>query len=189
MGCESNGHVRVNQYALVSYIQEPLGGYLDELRLLLAPGCRPHAHVTILPPRPLQEPEIRAESEIRNLATQFHSFEVKLGSVELFAATEVIYLDVKCGEHELREMHQKLNAGAAHYDEPFAFHPHITLAQNLPHEQVAETLERARKHWSAWKGEVTFPVEELSFVQNTEQNIWLDLIHFRLAHEPAGIIK
>ena len=189
MGCETNGHVRVNQYALVSYIPEPLGSFLDGLRLRLAPQCRPHAHVTVLPPRPLRAPEEQAEAEIRDISSRFHVFEVRLGDVRLFEATEVIYIEVECGTRELRHMHQKLNSGAAYYDEPYDFYPHITLAQNLPHEQVAETLKLAREYWSEWKGNVTFPVEELSFVQNTEQNRWLDLVHVQLSHEPAGIVR
>lgn len=189
MGCEDNGYVRVNQYALVSYIEEPLGSFLDRLRLRLAPECRPHAHVTILPPRPLCGPEEQAESVIRDISAEFQSFEVKLGNVELFEATEVIYIEVDCGARELRQMHQKLNTGATQFDEPFDFHPHITLAQKLPHERVAEALKQARELWSEWKGKVNFPVEELSFVQNTEQNRWLDLMHFRLSHEPAGIVR
>jgi 2'-5' RNA ligase len=189
MGCETNGYVRVNQYALVSYIQEPLGSFLDRLRLQLAPECRPHAHVTILPPRPLRGPEEQAEAVIGDIATQFSAFEVQLGAVRMFEASEVIYIEVDCGARELRQMHQKLNTGAAQYDEPFEFHPHITLAQNLPHERVAEALQQARQLWSEWKGKVIFPVEELSFVRNTEQNCWLDLMHFRLSHEPAEIVR
>ena len=190
MGCQNNGQqVRVNQYALVSYIEDPLGSFLDRLRLTLAPECRPHAHVTILPPRPLSAPEEQAETSIRDISAQFHAFEVKLGAVKLFEASEVIYIEVDYGARELRRMHQKLNAGATHFDEPFEFHPHITLAQNLPHERVAETLQQARKLWSEWNGRVIFPVEELSFVQNTEQNCWLDLIHFKLSHEPAEIVR
>ena len=189
MGCETNGQVRVNQYALVSYIQEPLGNFLDRLRLQLAPQCRPHAHVTILPPRPLRAPEEQAEAMIRDISSQFHAFDVKLGGVKMFEASEVIYIEVEWGARELRQMHQRLNTGATQYDEPFEFHPHITLAQNLPHERVADTLQQARQFWSEWKGKVIFPVEELSFVQNTEQNRWLDLMHVRLSHEPAGIVR
>jgi 2'-5' RNA ligase len=189
MGCETNGHVRVNQYALVSYIRDPLGSFLDRLRLRLTPESRPHAHVTILPPRSLRTPEEQAEDEIRDISAQFHCFEVRLGSVKLFEATEVIYIEVDCGARELQRMHQRLNAGAVHCDELYDFHPHITLAQNLPPGQVAETLRLARQYWSEWKGNAVFPVEELSFVQNTEQNVWLDLIKFRLTPEPAGIIR
>ena len=189
MGCETNGHVRVNQYALVSYVQAPLGSFLDRLRLRLTPECRPHAHITILPPRPLCAPEERAEAEIRDISARFHSFDVKLGNVERFQTTEVIYLQLDCGARELRQLHQSLNTGAMEYDEPYDFHPHITLAQNLPHERVEETLELARQFWAEWKGKVVFAVEELSFVQNTEQNVWLDLTHFRLTHEPAEIVR
>src|SRR5437870_1108299 len=104
MGCSHNGFVPVNQFALVSYIPDPLGKFLDILRLRLAPECRPHAHVTILPPRPIKGPVERAEAELRDAAVQFHSFEVKLGNIEMFDTTEVIYIGVERGGSELREM-------------------------------------------------------------------------------------
>ena len=127
---------------------------------------------------------------MRKAANQFHTFEVKLGRVEIFEASEVIYIQVERGERELREMHQqRLNHGSVEFVEPYCFHPHITLAQNLPRERVQETLRLARQFWSEWNGMVTFPVEELSFVQNTRDNIWLDLVHLRLSPEPVGIVR
>jgi len=189
MGCSQDGLVRVNQYALVSYIPDPLGKFLDDLRIELAPGCRPHAHVTVLPPRPLQGPAERAESELREASSHFHAFEVTLGGVEIFEASEVIYLSVARGERELRRMHAQLNRATVEFSEPYLFHPHITLAQNLPHEIVQDTLKLARESWAGWKGMVTFPVEELSFVQNTAESVWLDLVHLRLSHEPAGMVR
>ena len=189
MGCSPNGYSRVDQYALVSYIPDPLGQFLDLLRLRLAPGCRPHAHVTILPPRPLRGPVECAESELRQGSGKFHPFEVKLGGVEMFQASEVIYIEVEQGERELRQMYAQLNHGAVEFVEPYRFHPHITLAQNLPHDQVEETFKQARQYWSEWKGKVAFPVEELAFVQNTRENVWLDLMHVRLTAEPAGVIR
>ena len=44
---------RLNVFALVIYIPDPLGRFLDDLRTELVPGCNPHAHVSVLPPRPL----------------------------------------------------------------------------------------------------------------------------------------
>lgn len=189
MGCSQNGHGRVNQFALVSYIPDPLGKFLDLLRLRLAPDCRPHAHVTVLPPRSLQGPVENAESELRQSAAQFHPFEIKLGSVEIFKSTQVIYIEVEQGERELREMHQQLNHGAVYFVEPYDFHPHITLAQNLAQDRVQEILKSARQFWSEWDGMLTVPVEELSFVQNTESNVWLDLSHLKLLPEPAGMVR
>jgi len=189
MGCSLNGYVRINQYALVSYIPDPLGKFLDLLRLKLAPECRPHAHVTVLPPRPLNGSFESAKAELQKAANRFQPFEVKLGSVEMFEASEVIYIEVANGEEELRRMHRRLNRGAVKYEEPYAFHPHITLAQNLQHERVQETLENARKLWSEWDDTRTFPVDVLSFVQNTEENCWIDLVDLHLSHEPAGMIR
>ena len=60
MGFNSNGVLsripaeqRLNVFALVIYIPDPLGRFLDDLRRELVPGCNPHAHVSVLPPRPL----------------------------------------------------------------------------------------------------------------------------------------
>ena len=105
MGCSQNGHGPVNQFALVSYIPGLLGEFLDLLRLQLAPDCRPHAHVTVLPPRPLNGPVEHAESELRQVTSRFHAFEVKLGAVEIFESSQVIYIEVDRGERELRAMH------------------------------------------------------------------------------------
>jgi 2'-5' RNA ligase len=189
MGCSNNGYVPVDQFALVSYIPDPLGKFLDVLRLKLTPECRPHAHVTILPPRPLNGTVESAENELRRNSSHLQAFEVKLGEVAMFESTEVIFLEVARGGTELREMHRQLNQGAVDYVEPYSFHPHITLAQNLPHERVQEILQQARKAWSEWNGMRTFPVEELAFVQNTKENVWLDLLHLRLSPEPAGIVR
>jgi len=187
MGCLQNGYDPINQYALVSYIPDPLGEFLDRLRVRLAPECRPHAHVTVLPPRPLQGPVEVAESELREATSQFQPFEIQLGDVEMFASTKVIYIEVERGEAELRRMHRKLNCGAVLFEEPYDFHPHITLAQSLPPEGVLDSLSLARELWSEWKDNRTFPVDQLSFVQNTQQNIWIDLMHVRLDQQLAGI--
>ena len=49
-GCNGLG---INSYALISYLPEPLAGYLDSLRCELVPRCQARTHVTVLPPRPL----------------------------------------------------------------------------------------------------------------------------------------
>lgn len=179
----------VNQFALVSYLPDPLGKFLDWLRLRLVPECRPHAHVTVLPPRPIQGDAREAAEEIRALAIHFQPFEVKLGRVCMFEASKVVYIEIDRGDHELRAMHDKLNRGAVYFNEPYKFHPHITLAQYLPPDQVNKTFELATRLWDEWKGSTVFPVEKLSFVQNTEQNVWLDLSQIRLVPEPAQAIR
>jgi 2'-5' RNA ligase len=187
MGCRTTGYVDFGKYALVSYIQSPLGKFLDELRLDLAPACQPRAHVTVLPPRWLKAPENVAKAELRDLVSQLHAFEVKLGDIELFPVTDVVYVAIEAGAAELRRMHRILNVGAAESEEPYAFHPHITVAQNLPDGDVQAILKRARDLWRPWPGKKSFTVEELSFVQNREHEGWVDLMHFPLASEPVEV--
>ena len=59
---------RINSFALVSYIPEPLAGFLDRLRQELVPNCFLRAHVTILPPRPICSSPEAAWETVRTLA-------------------------------------------------------------------------------------------------------------------------
>src|SRR5438067_583958 len=110
MSANSNGALqagveRLNQFALVIYFPDPLARFLDELRLDLVAGCRPRAHVTVLPPRPVADVEASLE-EARVLAPEFPPFEIEAGDVEVFPQTNVIYIGVKRGGEELRAMHE-----------------------------------------------------------------------------------
>ena len=179
--CSSNnGFHPINQFALVSYIPHPLGQYLDELRLNLVPACKPHAHVTILPPRPLCDEPEKAAGEIRRLADDFSPFTVRLGEIARFPISDVIYIELDSGIPELKSMYRAMNSGASSFSEAFAYHPHITLAQNLVPEKVHETLEKARQEWARCPYERSFRVETLHFVQNTNICKWLDLAEFPL---------
>jgi len=63
---------RINSFALVSYIPEPLAGFLDRLRQELVPDCFLRAHVTILPPRPICSPPGEAWDLVRWFAPNLH---------------------------------------------------------------------------------------------------------------------
>ena len=179
--CSQNGFSPINQFALVSYLPDPLGSFLDQLRLRLVPDCKPHAHVTILPPRPLCGYPDQAASEIRRLADEFSPFTVRLGDIAKFPVSNVIYIQLDSGTKELREMYTAMNCGACSYREAFQYHPHITLAQNIPPGTADDVLAQAQKEWAVYRGSRSFRVETLSFVQNTSICRWLDLAEISLA--------
>ncbi len=181
MLCSPNGADRINSYALVAYVPDPLGSFLDGLRVELVPSSEPHAHITVLPPRPLSVPPNGAWDELRASATGFPVFEVEAVGVEVFDATAVVYLAVGRGFDRLRELNRLLNAGAVHFDEPFAYHPHITLAQDIPLETVPNIVRLARARWAEYRGARSFRAERITFVQNTIENRWVDLAECPLA--------
>jgi 2'-5' RNA ligase len=191
MGFDSNGvkpdvpaeqrinEQRLNVYALVIYIPDPLGRFLDELRRELAPGCNPHAHVSMLPPRPLSVDWQVAGEQVRGLTETQPPFAVRLAEVRIFPVTNVTYIEVGAGTSELHRMHDAINRGALAFEEPFAYSPHITLAQQIEPDRVQAVHELAGRRWKEFTGPKTFRAERAAFVQNTAGNCWIDLAEFR----------
>lgn len=175
-----------NQFALVSYIPDPLGNFLDRLRLELVPGCSPHAHVTILPPRPICADEGQAAEELSEIAENFSGFDIELGEVEIFPVSKVVYIGISRGEPELREMYRALNRGAVAFREPFPYHPHVTLAQNFPLASLDGLAEIATRRWREYRQKRCFFVHSLDFVKNLDGNCWKDLANIQLRAIPVG---
>ncbi|MFN0166393.1 MAG: 2'-5' RNA ligase family protein [Bryobacteraceae bacterium] len=176
-----DSEARLNCFALVTYIPDPLGRFLDDLRQELVPGCRPRAHVTILPPRPIfSEPEVASE-QVGAAAMETEPFEIQCGEVAIFPVTDVVFLELRNGARQLRDLHHQLNSKHLEFREPFPYHPHITLAQDLPPGTVQAVAELADRRWREFRFDRSFPVENLSFVQSTAGNKWIDL-----AYHPLG---
>jgi len=171
---------RLNVFALVIYIPDPLGRTLDDLRRELVPHYNPHAHVSVLPPRPLAADWEAASLQARALTGAWAPFDVELTGVQVFPVTDVLYLEVGSGASELRRMHAAMNADALQFEEPFPYHPHVTLAQDVPHEDVPAMSELASRRWAEYRGSRTFRAERAVFVQATQYNRWIDLAEYSL---------
>jgi 2'-5' RNA ligase len=187
MGCDENGvpcrppiEERLNVFALVIYIPGPLGLFLDDLRRELVPHYNPHAHVSVLPPRPLAVDWQTASHQARKLTESWAPFDVQLTGIQMFPVTNVIYIEVGDGASELRRMHAAMNLTDLAFDEPFTYHPHITLAQEIPHDGVGEAIALAQRRWEEFQGPRVFRAEQVTFVQSTLTNCWIDLDEYSL---------
>lgn len=180
----------INSFALVSYLSGPLAVFLDELRRDFAPDSQAKAHITLLPPRPLQltpRPETieRSWKDLKDRLQDFPPVRVDLGEVEVFPLNRVIYLSLVSGAEQLRVMHDTLDSGLLRYQEPFPYHPHVTVVQELLPQNVPAAAEFARWRWSEFRQSHGFVVERISFVQNTVDNSWRDLAELDLANQLA----
>lgn len=180
-----NGAPRL--YALVGYIPEPLGAFLNQLRRELVPGCQLLSHVTLLPPRLLTSPEPDIVQDLSEALSQLPALELEAGGVEMFPVTDVVYLDIKTGRRQLTDIHRHLNRGLLAFDEPFEYHPHVTLAQQMDPEAVAGVMERAAAAWNGWKGARRFAVEKLTFVRNVDPQSWTTVSEHPL--QPASLLR
>jgi 2'-5' RNA ligase len=178
--CQIPLEERLNVFALVIYIPDPLGRFLDELRQELVPSYNPHAHVSVLPPRPLPVDWSVAAGQVRSLTGAWAPFEIELTDIGIFPLTDVIYIQLGAGASELSRMHTAMNSGPLGFHEPFPYHPHVTLAQEIPAGQVDSVCETAMERWRDYRGPRTFRADRAAFVQNTLQNCWIDLAEYPL---------
>jgi 2'-5' RNA ligase len=179
---------RINSFALVSYIPKPLADFLDRLRQELVPNCFLRAHVTILPPRPISSSPEAAWETIRALAPRFAPFDVEMTQVEVFPVSDVIHIGIGRGREEMEAMHAGLNVDGLKFPEPYPYHPHVTLAQELKGDEVDELARVARTRWAESAIPKTFRVDKVFFVQNTRRKEWLDLGESALGHSESRLV-
>jgi 2'-5' RNA ligase len=185
MVCDPPATDRINSFSLVSYIPGRLGEFITRLRQELVAGCIAQSHVTLLPPRPLSIDPHLAEEELRERVAAFAPLRIVTNGLKMFEQTSVVYVDIGEGRDDLIEMHAAFNTGSFYFDEPFPYHPHITLAQGFPSEQLHEFFEEASRRWAQESLEKSFLVDTLVFVQNTVENRWIDLAECALRGEAA----
>jgi len=171
---------RLNIFALVIYIPDPLGRFLDDLRRELIPQCNPHAHVSVLPPRPLAVDWQVASGQVRALTDTWPPFEAELTDVDIFPVTNVLYLRLGAGAAEFTRMHAAMDRHSLRFHEPFPYHPHVTLAQEIPNGDVESVRQTALRRWREYAGPRSFRAERAAFVQSTLGNSWIDLQDYSL---------
>jgi len=179
---------RINSFALVSYIPEPLAGFLDRLRQELVPNCFLRAHVTILPPRPISSSPEAAWKTVQTLGPRFAPFDIEMTHVEVFPVSDVIHIGIGPGREDLERLHAALNVEGLEFGEPYPYHPHITLAQDLKGDEVDELARVARARWAESQVPKIFRVERVFFVQNTRRKQWLDLGESALGHQESRLV-
>jgi 2'-5' RNA ligase len=136
--------------------------------------------VSVLPPRPLAVEWQAASGQARALTEGLAPFEIELTGLQIFPVTNVIYLEIGAGAADLRRLHAAMNTGALEFQEPFPYHPHITLAQEIPPQEVRGIHELARRRWQEYGAGSVFRAERTVFVRNTLDNCWRDLAEYSL---------
>ena len=75
----------------------------------------------------------KAAAQVRQVAQRGQSFQVRLGAALSFRpASEVVYLPLQAGADECWGLHRALLGDALRHESGFAYHPHLTIAQNVP---------------------------------------------------------
>lgn len=148
-------------FALVTYIPEPLGSFLQSVRNDLPGDEKPQAHITLLPPRPLRAEMEKVSLEAQSILSRFQVFSVTLSGVKLFPETNILYLEIGSGNEALHALHDALDTGLIAHEESFDFLPHLTISGPIPQNNAAKVRAQATRAWEKHSGKTTFEVSEV----------------------------
>jgi 2'-5' RNA ligase len=165
------------RYALVVYVRQPVGEFVENLRRELHPEL-PHmaAHLTILPPRKIVGSEPEAIRELETLCRNVEPFEVTLGEVETFIpVTPTVFIRVAHAAVRMQDLHDRLNQNSVCCSEELPYIPHLTIAKMGTEQLAWKAFDVARKRWSRYSGSRHIALEELTFVREEVPNAWVDL--------------
>ncbi len=147
---------------------------MESLRRELHPNL-PHlaAHLTILPPRPLQGTENAALQVLERICGAEEPFEVSLGDVETFIpVTPTVYIRVDAAAAR--------NTEALAFKEEWPYIPHLTIVKMSAEQPAQAAFEMARERWAHYAGGRRILMERLTFVREDALNHWVDLAPIRL---------
>jgi len=171
------------QYALVAYIKDAVGEFVENLRREIHPAhAHLPAHITVLPPRCLQGTETEAIALVEHVCRAANPFDVSLGDVENFMPkTPTVFIRVAFAAYRLRELHDQLNTGALEFNEQWPYMPHLTIAKVDTLEYAACALEIARRRWALFTLPRKVSIHQLTFVREGEdRDSWIDLASISL---------
>jgi 2'-5' RNA ligase len=174
-----------DQYALVAYVKNALGEFVEDIRRELHPA---HAHLpthlTVLPPRPLHGSEEDALAMLRQMTAPIAPFKVELGEVESFLPiTPTVFIRVSHAGYRMRELHDLLNRDGLAYTETLPYMPHVTVAKLDSNEHAAEVLRISKSRWNEYAGSHSISVDRLTFVRGGDHT-WTDLADIVLSAPP-----
>jgi 2'-5' RNA ligase len=165
------------RYALVAYVNGPAGEFVENLRRELHPEL-PHlaAHLSILPPRPLQGTESAALQTLERICSEAEPFEVMLGEVETFLPkTPTVFIRVDGAASRMSDLHGRVNTEALAFDEEWPYTPHLTIAKMVAESAAQNAFEIARERWARFACSRRIRLEKLIFVREDAQHCWVDI--------------
>lgn len=160
-------------------VPEPWGDELQHYRINLGDEAARHipTHITLLPPHQVGEDELDTVNEhLARLAARTESFEVHLRGTGTFRpVSPVVFIGVVEGISRCEQLATGVRRGPLAIERQFPYHPHVTVAQQMPEEQ----LDRAFTELEDF--DAAFDVREIWMYLHDDEAGWLPARSFGLA--------
>jgi 2'-5' RNA ligase len=162
----------VRTIGVVVGIPEPWGKQLDEHRLASGDPMAPYipAHLTLLGPVTVDtSPQATAaiEAHLAAVAATHRPFRVRLAGTGTFRpVTQVVFVALAEGGPECSVLAAGLRSGPLDRPLAYPYHPHVTVAHDVPTEALDEVSEALSEF------EAHFPVDDFTLYEHGPDGHW-----------------
>jgi 2'-5' RNA ligase len=160
-------------------IPAPHGDYLQRRRADFGDpsAWQIPAHITLLPPTEVDEEAYAAfRTHCAAIATAQRTFDVVLRGTGTFRPlSDVVFIQVAQGVSNCEALEVALRSGPVSRDLDFYYHPHVTVAHNVP----AHYLDRAFADLADYS--VQFEVQAFHLYELGDDDVWRAVHEFPLA--------
>ncbi len=159
-------------------VPEPWGRQVWQARLGYGETSAEHipTHVTLLPPTVTTVAAVEALlAHLEQVAAEHAPFQMVLRGTGTFRpVSDVVYLQIARGVSSCELLERAVRSGPVHRDLDFTYHPHVTVAHNLPHD----VLDRAFEELADFSAE--FSADRLVAYVHHGDEVWRPLVSFQL---------
>ncbi|MDH2413675.1 2'-5' RNA ligase family protein [Nocardioides sp. CER19] len=151
-------------------IPEPWASQLQDYRARLgdATASMIPTHITLVPPTEVATEVVeKIEAHLTDVAETVDSFEVHLRGTGTFRpVSPVVFVAVVEGISSCEQLASAVRRGPLAVDLSFPYHPHVTVAHDLPEEALDRAFEELAEF------ECTFEVHDFHLYVHDDQNGW-----------------
>lgn len=123
-------------------------------------------HITLVSGNATSEWE-PAAAHVRAVAAASEPFTVRLSGTGTFLpVSPVVFLNVVSGAAECTSLHHRLQSGPLAHELEFEYHPHVTIAHDLPED----VMDRAARQLAGLEAE--FVVESIGLFDHDAEGNW-----------------
>jgi 2'-5' RNA ligase len=157
-------------------IPEPHGTELQDWRSSFGdPQARAiPTHVTLLPPTVIATSALRdIEEHLAKIAVGERPFPMRLRSTGTFRpVSPVVFVRITEGVADCARLERRVRSGPLAREVRFEYHPHVTVAHDVPEYALDIAYERLESY------DVAFPVAGFSLYEHGQDGVWRPRIEF-----------
>jgi 2'-5' RNA ligase len=147
--------VDIRNIGIALGIPEPYGRELQGWRERLGdPNAkRIVPHVTLLPPMEVESNSLEPiEEHLRRIAAEEKTFDIQLrGSATFLPVSPVVFVPLVQGISECERLEMRVRSGPLAREARFPYHPHVTVAHDLPPEALNRAFESLRGYEAVFR--------------------------------------